>query len=57
CCACLDWSERRFHLGGEAGAALLAYLDSNGWIQRVAGYRDVVVTASGNVAIKKRFSR
>lgn len=57
CCACLDWSERRFHLGGEAGAALLAYLDSNGWIQRVTGYRDVVVTASGNVAIKKRFSR
>ncbi|EKS7111161.1 TPA: winged helix-turn-helix transcriptional regulator [Enterobacter ludwigii] len=57
CCACLDWSERRFHLGGEAGAALLAYLDSNGWIQRVAGFRDVVVTASGNVAIKKRFSR
>ncbi|KUQ16474.1 transcriptional regulator, partial [Klebsiella aerogenes] len=21
CCACLDWSERRFHLGGAAGAA------------------------------------
>lgn len=25
CCACLDWSERRFHLGGEAGAALLDF--------------------------------
>lgn len=28
CCACLDWSERRFHLGGEAGAALLTHLES-----------------------------
>ncbi|MCP5716233.1 transcriptional regulator, partial [Klebsiella pneumoniae] len=57
CCACLDWSERRFHLGGEAGAALLLYLESKGWIQRVAGYREVVVTASGQGAISRHFSR
>ncbi|MFX2664453.1 winged helix-turn-helix domain-containing protein [Enterobacter hormaechei] len=57
CCACLDWSERRFHLGGEAGAALLIYLESKGWIQRVAGYREVVVTASGQGAITRHFSR
>ena len=44
CCACLDWSERRFHLGGEAGAALLVHMDTKGWIQRVAGFRDVSVT-------------
>jgi DNA-binding transcriptional ArsR family regulator len=34
-CACLDWSERRFHLGGEAGAALLTIwkvkAGSSGW--------------------------
>ncbi|WP_220711025.1 ArsR/SmtB family transcription factor [Enterobacter cancerogenus] len=57
CCACLDWSERRFHLGGEAGAALLVHLENKGWIQRVVGFREVVVTASGNVAIKRLFSR
>lgn len=57
CCACLDWSERRFHLGGEAGAALLTFLESKGWIQRVAGYREVVVTASGRAAVKRLFSR
>ncbi|HDR2845490.1 TPA: winged helix-turn-helix transcriptional regulator [Enterobacter sichuanensis] len=56
CCACLDWSERRFHLGGEAGAVLLVYLESKGWIQRVAGYREVVVTASGKAAISRHFS-
>ena len=56
CCACLDWSERRFHLGGEAGAALLIHLESKGWIQRVAGYREVVVTASGKSAITRHFS-
>ena len=57
CCACLDWSERRFHLGGEAGAALLIHMESKGWIQRVAGYREVVVTASGKSAVRKHFSR
>jgi DNA-binding transcriptional ArsR family regulator len=54
---CLDWSERRFHLGGEAGAALLIHLESKGWIQRVAGYREVVVTASGKSAVRRLFSR
>ena len=56
CCACLDWSERRFHLGGEAGAALFIHLESKGWIQRVAGFREVVVTASGRVAIVRHFT-
>lgn len=57
CCGCLDWSERRFHLGGEAGAALFTCLDAKGWIQRVAGYREVVVTPAGRRAVKRHFSR
>ena len=56
CKVCLDWSERRFHLGGEAGAALFIHLESKGWIQRVAGFREVVVTASGRVAIVRHFT-
>jgi hypothetical protein len=31
CCGCLDWSERRFHLGGAAGAALLQHGLQKGW--------------------------
>jgi len=57
CCACQDWSERRFHLGGEAGAALLIHLESKGWIQRMAGFREVVITTSGRRAITRHFSR
>lgn len=57
CCACLDWSERRFHLGGEAGAALLIHLEKKGWIQRVPGFREVTVTASGQRAIYRYFLR
>ena len=57
CCACLDWSERRFHLGGEAGAALLVHMETKGWIQRVAGFREVKVTPSGQRAIDRHFSR
>ncbi|MEB6379731.1 winged helix-turn-helix domain-containing protein [Leclercia adecarboxylata] len=57
CSACLDWSERRFHLGGEAGAALLIHLETKGWIQRVEGFREVTVTASGQRAINRYFSR
>jgi hypothetical protein len=29
CCGCLDWSERRFHLGGEAGAQFLRCANTN----------------------------
>ncbi|MFO3904295.1 winged helix-turn-helix domain-containing protein [Enterobacter hormaechei] len=57
CCACLDWSERRFHLGGEAGAALLTHMETKGWIQRVVGFREVTMTASGLRAIHHHFSR
>jgi len=53
CCACLDWSERRFHLGGEAGAALLTHLESKAWIQRTAGFREVRVTESGKAGLTK----
>ncbi|MDJ1157258.1 winged helix-turn-helix domain-containing protein [Chelatococcus sp. SYSU_G07232] len=43
CRACLDWSERRHHLGGALGAAILARLCDLGWARRGA---DRVVTFS-----------
>ena len=34
CRTCLDWSERRHHLAGALGDALLARLDELGWARR-----------------------
>jgi len=47
CRACLDWSERRPHLGGAVGAALCACSFEAGWIRRVKGTRAVAVTPRG----------
>lgn len=44
--ACLDWSERRHHLGGALGAALAARLLELKWLRRDQG-RKVVLTAAG----------
>lgn len=55
CCPCLDWSERRFHLGGNAGSALLTLFLQKEWITRTPGYREVNVTDSGRVAMYRLF--
>ncbi len=56
CCPCLDWSERRYHLGGDAGAALLTLFLQRGWLERIPGYREVTVTAAGREALQRLFS-
>ncbi|ADO47855.1 ArsR/SmtB family transcription factor [[Enterobacter] lignolyticus] len=55
CSACLDWSERRFHLGGMAGAALLLHVEQKGWIARTPGYREVRITSVGQLAFRRYF--
>ncbi|HFO2531456.1 TPA: ArsR/SmtB family transcription factor [Yersinia enterocolitica] len=55
CCACLDWSERRFHLGGEAGSALMTFFLQKEWITCTQGYREVNLTSSGIIAIYRLF--
>lgn len=54
-CPCLDWSERRFHLGGDAGSALMALFLQRKWIKCTPGYREVIVTNSGRIAIYRLF--
>ncbi|AVF37614.1 ArsR/SmtB family transcription factor [Rahnella sikkimica] len=54
-CACLDWSERRFHLGGDSGAALLAAFERKGWLVRTPGYREVTFTEDGKRALLRIF--
>jgi DNA-binding transcriptional ArsR family regulator len=51
--ACLDWTERRPHLGGALGAAVWAELVSRGWIVRRPGTRAVVVTGAGTRGLKR----
>ena len=51
--ACLDWTERRPHLGGALGAALLKRVVDGGWIVRDATSRAVHVTPEGERALKR----
>ena len=47
CRPCLDWSERRHHLGGKLGRALLARMEERGWMMRQAGGRALRLTEAG----------
>ena len=50
--ACLDWTERRTHLGGRLGAALLRTARERGWVVPVAGTpRALLVTPEGERAL------
>jgi DNA-binding transcriptional ArsR family regulator len=42
--ACLDWTERRPHLGGALGAEVLAALKARGYVRRAPGGRVVRIT-------------
>jgi len=46
-CTCPDWSERRPHLGGALGAALLDSWTSHGWVEHTARPRILRVTPAG----------
>ena len=45
--ACLDWSERRAHVAGLLGAALLHHALDQSWVLRVRGSRALRVTDRG----------
>jgi len=49
--ACLDWTERRCHLAGTAGARLCRHLLDQRWIVRVGTGRAVRVTPAGEAAL------
>jgi hypothetical protein len=46
-CTCPDWSERRPHLGGALGAALLDAWSTRGWVERTERPRILRVTPAG----------
>jgi DNA-binding transcriptional ArsR family regulator len=51
--ACLDWTERRTHLAGAAGAHVCRRLRERGWIARVGSGRAVRVTPRGEAALQE----
>ncbi|MET9343853.1 winged helix-turn-helix domain-containing protein [Nonomuraea sp. NPDC003804] len=44
---CLDWTERRPHLAGTAGAALCHHAFAAGWVTRIGGQRALKITDDG----------
>jgi DNA-binding transcriptional ArsR family regulator len=55
CRPCLDWGERRHHLGGALGTALLKRIDELGWARRSEGSRVMAFTPPGERAFRALF--
>ncbi|WP_317056604.1 ArsR/SmtB family transcription factor [Roseovarius rhodophyticola] len=55
CRECLDWSERRSHLAGQLGRAMLARMEALGWSNRIEGTRVVRFTRHGAAAFDQWF--
>lgn len=53
--ACLDWSERRYHLAGALGCELLNKFFNLGWLLRVPSIRAIKVTEKGKIGFKEVF--
>jgi DNA-binding transcriptional ArsR family regulator len=53
--ACLDWSERRYHVAGVLGAALLTRLLELQWLEPTSAGRALRVTAPGRRALREEF--
>lgn len=51
-CACPDWSERKPHLGGALGAALLEQCKARGWLRSTPGSRALHISPQGRRAIE-----
>jgi DNA-binding transcriptional ArsR family regulator len=54
-CPCLDWSERRPHIGGALGAALLKVAVRKRWVVQDLDSRALEVTKTGRREIFTRF--
>lgn len=57
CRPCLDWSERRSHLGGALGAAVFNHILARDWAAREARTRIVRFSAAGEQNMRAWFSR
>ncbi|MBV8594091.1 MAG: hypothetical protein JOZ27_07320 [Caulobacteraceae bacterium] len=50
---CLDWTERRHHLAGPLGTALMARFAELAWIRRDRASRAVSITPTGSSELRR----
>ena len=55
CRPCLDWSERRLHIGGTVGAALATRCFALNWLRRHDDSRALAVTPAGERGLREIF--
>lgn len=53
---CLDWSERRPHVGGALGAAIFARLRDLGWVRSRRNSRAVALSEGGRAGLERAFA-
>jgi DNA-binding transcriptional ArsR family regulator len=51
--ACLDWTERRDHLAGALGAAVLSVCLERRWLERRSADRALLLTPAGTQALRR----
>jgi DNA-binding transcriptional ArsR family regulator len=56
CRPCLDWTERRSHIGGALGAALANRCFELNWIERVRDNRALTITSAGRRGLMEAFA-
>jgi len=56
CRPCIDWTERRSHIGGAVGAALANRCFELKWIERVRDSRALSITSAGRRGLLQIFS-
>lgn len=56
CRGCLDWSERRLHMGGVLGEAMLQGFLEDRWLRRVDGSRALSITPEGRRRLREHFA-
>ncbi|WP_223577812.1 ArsR/SmtB family transcription factor [Sphingobacterium sp. GVS05A] len=52
---CLDWSERKYHLSGALGQALLDKMLHEDLIRKKKNSRAIIITHKGEIALRERF--
>lgn len=55
CRPCLDWTERRLHLGGTVGGALARRCFDLGWLARLRDSRALAITPAGRRGLAEKF--
>jgi DNA-binding transcriptional ArsR family regulator len=55
CRPCVDWTERRPHIGGAVGAALTNRCFELGWVERVRDSRALIITPTGRRGFMEAF--